>query len=93
VFDAVYTPKETQLLKDAKEVGAVTVSGEEMFYRQAFAQFKLFTGLSRKHQHAIICMLPAVVILYYCPTRGWWYPGGQQHDFILKYAPLFFLAI
>jgi len=46
VFDAVYTPKETQLLKDAKEVGAVTVSGEEMFYRQAFAQFKLFTGLS-----------------------------------------------
>jgi 3-dehydroquinate dehydratase/shikimate dehydrogenase len=46
VFDAVYTPKETQLLKDAMEVGAVTVSGEEMFLRQAFAQFKLFTGQS-----------------------------------------------
>ena len=46
VFDAVYTPKETQLLKDAAEAGAVTVVGEEMFYRQAFAQFELFTGIS-----------------------------------------------
>ncbi|KAG0592010.1 hypothetical protein M758_1G202800 [Ceratodon purpureus] len=45
VFDAVYTPKETQLLKDAIEIGAVDVSGEEMFYRQAFAQFKYFTGV------------------------------------------------
>ena len=48
VFDAVYTPKETQLLKDAKEIGAVCVSGEEMFYRQAFAQFKLFTDIPGK---------------------------------------------
>lgn len=50
VFDAVYTPKETQLLKDAIEIGAVDVSGEEMFYRQAFAQFKYFTGVPRKWQ-------------------------------------------
>lgn len=45
VFDAVYTPKQTQLLKDAAEMGAVTVSGEEMFYGQAFAQFRYFTDL------------------------------------------------
>ncbi|MED6169242.1 hypothetical protein PIB30_019714 [Stylosanthes scabra] len=45
VFDAVYTPRKTRLLKEADEVGAITVSGVEMFLRQARAQFNLFTGL------------------------------------------------
>ena len=44
VFDTVYNPLETLLLKDAKEAGAKTVNGAEMFVRQAMAQFKLFTG-------------------------------------------------
>jgi len=44
VFDVVYNPLETQLLKDAKEQGAQTVSGSEMFLAQAAEQFKLFTG-------------------------------------------------
>ncbi|GLU07447.1 hypothetical protein SLE2022_244060 [Rubroshorea leprosula] len=44
VFDAVYTPKNTRLLKEAAEVGAIVVSGVEMFLRQALGQFKLFTG-------------------------------------------------
>ncbi|KAL4202575.1 hypothetical protein AMTRI_Chr02g221800 [Amborella trichopoda] len=43
VFDAVYTPKDTRLLREAEEVGAVVVSGVEMFLRQAFRQFELFT--------------------------------------------------
>jgi 3-dehydroquinate dehydratase / shikimate dehydrogenase len=44
VFDTVYNPLETLLLKDAKAAGAKTVNGAEMFVRQAMAQFKLFTG-------------------------------------------------
>ncbi|OIT28748.1 PREDICTED: bifunctional 3-dehydroquinate dehydratase/shikimate dehydrogenase, chloroplastic-like [Nicotiana attenuata] len=44
VFDAVYTPRKTSLLKDAEAAGAITVSGVEMFLRQAIGQFHLFTG-------------------------------------------------
>ena len=43
VFDTVYNPLETRLLKEAKEVGAKTISGAEMFINQAAEQFKLFT--------------------------------------------------
>ncbi|KAK9280767.1 hypothetical protein L1049_003655 [Liquidambar formosana] len=43
VFDAVYTPRNTKLLKEAEEAGAIVVSGVEMFIRQALGQFKLFT--------------------------------------------------
>ncbi|XP_030460756.1 bifunctional 3-dehydroquinate dehydratase/shikimate dehydrogenase, chloroplastic-like isoform X2 [Syzygium oleosum] len=44
VFDAVYTPRKTTLLKEAKAAGAIIVSGVEMFLRQAIGQFDLFTG-------------------------------------------------
>jgi 3-dehydroquinate dehydratase/shikimate dehydrogenase len=44
VFDAVYNPEHTLLLKSAKEKGCVVVSGVEMFVGQACLQFKLFTG-------------------------------------------------
>jgi 3-dehydroquinate dehydratase/shikimate dehydrogenase len=43
VFDTVYNPMETLLLKQAKQAGAKTVSGAEMFINQAAEQFKLFT--------------------------------------------------
>ncbi|WCJ23565.1 Shikimate dehydrogenase (NADP(+)) [Euphorbia peplus] len=45
VFDAVYTPKITRLLREAQESGAATVSGLEMFIGQAYEQFERFTGL------------------------------------------------
>ncbi len=44
VFDAVYNPERTLLLKSAMEKGCITVSGVEMFVGQACLQFKLFTG-------------------------------------------------
>jgi 3-dehydroquinate dehydratase/shikimate dehydrogenase len=44
VFDTVYNPAETLLLKYAKEAGAKTVDGLSMFVNQACLQFKLFTG-------------------------------------------------
>lgn len=44
VFDTVYNPIETKLLKLAKERGAKAASGVEMFVRQAVGQFELWTG-------------------------------------------------
>lgn len=44
VFDVVYNPETTRLLADARQTGALTISGMEMFVRQAAMQFKLFTG-------------------------------------------------
>ncbi|WP_437187968.1 shikimate dehydrogenase [Planctomicrobium sp. SH668] len=43
VFDTVYNPENTLFLKEAREHDCVTVSGIEMFVRQAAAQFKYFT--------------------------------------------------
>ncbi|XP_020204569.1 bifunctional 3-dehydroquinate dehydratase/shikimate dehydrogenase, chloroplastic isoform X1 [Cajanus cajan] len=45
VFDAIYTPKDTKLLRDAKETGAAIVYGTEMLIRQGFEQYKNFTAL------------------------------------------------
>jgi 3-dehydroquinate dehydratase/shikimate dehydrogenase len=44
VFDTVYNPAETLLLRQAKERGARTIDGVAMFVNQAAAQFRLFTG-------------------------------------------------
>lgn len=43
VMDIVYNPLETQLLKDAKNLGLKTVSGLEMFVNQAVIQFESWT--------------------------------------------------
>jgi 3-dehydroquinate dehydratase/shikimate dehydrogenase len=43
-FDTVYHPENTMFLKLAREHGCSTVSGVEMFVRQAAFQFKLYTG-------------------------------------------------
>ncbi|MEM1063571.1 MAG: shikimate dehydrogenase, partial [Planctomycetota bacterium] len=42
VFDTIYNPENTLLLKRAQARGAATVSGVEMFVRQAAAQFRAF---------------------------------------------------
>jgi shikimate dehydrogenase len=43
VFDAVYNPQETRLLRDAKQKGAQVVYGAEMLLLQGMAQFQLYT--------------------------------------------------
>ncbi|MFQ5741097.1 MAG: type I 3-dehydroquinate dehydratase [Acidobacteriota bacterium] len=45
VYDLVYHPQETLLLKMAKRRGAETLSGIEMFAEQAARQFHLWTGI------------------------------------------------
>ena len=44
VFDTIYNPENTLLLKQARERGCRVVSGIEMFIRQAADQFERFTG-------------------------------------------------
>jgi 3-dehydroquinate dehydratase/shikimate dehydrogenase len=44
VFDMIYDPVETRLLKLARERGAQVISGIEMFVHQAARQFEIWTG-------------------------------------------------
>jgi 3-dehydroquinate dehydratase/shikimate dehydrogenase len=44
VFDTIYHPENTMMLKLARERGAKGISGADMFIRQAELQFKLYTG-------------------------------------------------
>ena len=44
VFDIVYTPMKTRLLRDAESVGCRIVPGVEMFLYQAVFQFECWTG-------------------------------------------------
>ncbi len=44
VFDTVYTPETTLLVKEARDRGCAVVTGVELFVRQAALQFQLFTG-------------------------------------------------
>jgi 3-dehydroquinate dehydratase/shikimate dehydrogenase len=44
VFDLVYNPLDTPLLRQAKERGIPTIQGVEMFVQQGARQFELWTG-------------------------------------------------
>lgn len=57
IFDIVYTPKETELIRNAKEKGAEVVYGYEMLLYQGIEQFKLFTNYEapiREMEEALI---------------------------------------
>jgi 3-dehydroquinate dehydratase/shikimate dehydrogenase len=44
VFDTVYTPLRTRLLREAEAAGAITIRGVDMFIAQAAGQFTRWTG-------------------------------------------------
>ncbi len=44
IFDIIYTPLETALLRRAKKDGAQTINGVEMLVQQGAAAFELWTG-------------------------------------------------
>jgi 3-dehydroquinate dehydratase/shikimate dehydrogenase len=44
VFDAVYNPENTLLVKEARSRNCTVITGVHMFVRQACLQFELFTG-------------------------------------------------
>jgi shikimate dehydrogenase len=43
-FDAVYTPVDTEFLRDAAAAGVAIMSGYELFFHQGVDAFRLFTG-------------------------------------------------
>ena len=45
VFDVIYNPQETRLLREAKEAGCKTGNGMYMLLYQGAASFKLWTGM------------------------------------------------
>lgn len=44
VFDLIYNPLETRLLREARSAGRMTLSGLDTFVRQAAMQYELWTG-------------------------------------------------
>ncbi len=46
VFDTIYTPETTLLIREARVRGCDTITGVEMFVRQAARQIEMFTGLT-----------------------------------------------
>jgi 3-dehydroquinate dehydratase/shikimate dehydrogenase len=44
IFDTVYTPETTMLVREARTRGCQTVTGVDLFVRQAALQFRQFTG-------------------------------------------------
>jgi 3-dehydroquinate dehydratase/shikimate dehydrogenase len=45
VFDTIYNPSRTKLLRQAEQAGARTVGGAAMFIRQAAKQFEIWTNV------------------------------------------------
>ncbi|AFA49496.1 shikimate dehydrogenase [Acetobacterium woodii] len=45
IYDMIYSPAVTQLMKDAREVGAQTENGLEMLLYQGLLAFELWTGI------------------------------------------------
>ncbi|MBT8508061.1 hypothetical protein AZH53_06540 [Methanomicrobiaceae archaeon CYW5] len=46
VFDLVYTPPATPLIREARAAGCICIPGTEMFIHQACGQFERFTGIA-----------------------------------------------
>lgn len=44
VFDTIYNPEQTLLVKHAREAGSQVITGVDMFVAQAARQFEIFTG-------------------------------------------------
>lgn len=44
IYDLIYNPSETKLLREARQVGCETLGGMEMLVAQARLQFELWTG-------------------------------------------------
>lgn len=62
VFDAVYTPVDTQFLRDAAAAGLQVISGYELFFYQGVHAWDIFAGLPLDHaamRKALLAEAPA----------------------------------
>ena len=53
IYDLVYNPIETQLLREARNAGCETLGGLEMLVAQAKLQFELWTGIKTTDLHEL----------------------------------------
>ena len=51
IYDLIYNPTETKLLREARQVGCETLGGMEMLVAQAKLQFELWTGKKARLHH------------------------------------------
>jgi shikimate dehydrogenase len=56
-YDLIYSPKETNFLREAKTRGNKTMNGKMMFLWQAHLAFKMWTGISPKIDDEVIKLL------------------------------------
>jgi 3-dehydroquinate dehydratase / shikimate dehydrogenase len=69
VFDTIYTPETTLLVREARSRGCLVLTGVDMFVRQAALQFKIFTG-----KEAALDMMTRTVRRALSPVQG----GGED---------------
>ncbi len=60
VFDSVYNPPETRLIREARAAGCIAISGVELFINQAVDQFELWTGKKAPVQAMRDALLEAI---------------------------------
>jgi shikimate dehydrogenase len=51
IYDLIYNPSETKLMREARQVGCETLGGMEMLVAQAKLQFELWTGKKARLHH------------------------------------------
>ena len=56
-YDVIYNPKETNFLKDGKNLGKKTENGKKMFIYQAAKAFKIWHGVEPKINEKVIGLL------------------------------------
>lgn len=76
VFDMVYNPKETALLKRAAEMGKHTINGLEMFIEQAAESFSIWTGASAPRKTMLDTAIAALEADYARSASL----GAENHD-------------
>jgi len=70
VFDTVYNPEQTLLIKQAREMECRVVTGTEMFVRQAVLQFQRFTGRRLSKRQTLEQVRRAISAVHYDDDDG-----------------------
>ena len=76
VFDMVYNPRQTALLKRAAEMGKHTIDGLQMFIEQAAESFSIWTGASAPRK----TMLDAAIAALEADFAASEMSGAENHD-------------
>jgi 3-dehydroquinate dehydratase/shikimate dehydrogenase len=67
IYDLVYNPLETRLLREARAAGCKTLGGLEMLVAQAKLQFELWTGIETTELHGLTQICKSVLSVQSVP--------------------------